>query len=101
VGNRGELLSFILNIPVKTGRLSPFIEVFYNEADSSVAYYNSTLYGNNNRQGVSAGITYEYHNLFNLNLRYTNADLINVNNSISSRNEMIFVGLETDYIDLL
>lgn len=101
VGNRGELLRLSCDIPLLKHMVIPYLEIFYNEADSSVSYYNSTHYGNNNRQGYSIGGSFIYDELFTVNFRFTDADLINVNNSISSRNQMIFVGLETSFISIL
>lgn len=101
VANRGELLQMSVDIPLEEDLFVPFIELFYSEADASVAYYNSTLYGNNNRQGYSVGMSYEYHELFKLKFRYTSADLIYVNNMLSSHNQMLFVGIETSFVDIL
>jgi len=100
-GNRGEIVQIGCDIPLMKHLLTPFFELFYNEADSSVAYYNSTSYGNNNRQGISLGANFKYEDVFSVKFRYTNADLINVNNSVSSRNQLLFLGLETSFISLL
>ncbi len=99
-GNRGELLSAQLEIQTAALRWTPYFELFYNEPDSSVAYYNSTKYGNNNREGVSVGLLLNYASQFDIMLRYTDADIIRVNNSIASRNQLLFVGISTSYRDI-
>jgi len=100
-GNRAEMVHSSLEIPFEHHVFTPFIEIFYSEADASVAYYNSTMYGNNNREGYSIGVNYDYNKLFRVKARFTDADLITVNNAISSRNQLLFIGLETYFVSLL
>lgn len=100
-GNRAEMLQCSLEIPYAEHLFTPFVEIFYNEADASVAYYNSTMYGNNNRKGYSIGLTYDHNNIFTVKARFTDADLVTVNNAISSRNQLLFIGLETYFVSLL
>ena len=55
---RGERIYSSLNIPWRSNVLTPSVELFFNESDSSVAAYNSALYGNNNSRGYLIGFEY-------------------------------------------
>ncbi len=56
----GRNLGFIGSIGTRLGLWTPFFEQFRNESDTSPGYYNSKLYGHNNKKGMRLGV--QYHN---------------------------------------
>ena len=71
---------------------------FFNEADSSPAYYNSSGLGHNNVKGNSYSLAFHYGNIFALNIRYTQSDVIRPNLVNTSRENIQF-SLETFYVN--
>ena len=100
--NRGDIAS--LSISIVHGELiyTPLVELFVNEQDSSVAYYNSTSYGNNNRQGYSISLELDYKKRFTTSVKFIDADLIDATaDRVTSRNQMILLSLKTSDINIL
>lgn len=71
---------------------------YYNEPDSSVAYYNSSSLGHNNREGFGVGLTYKHGNVFSISTEYISANLIydSIDN-INSDTEIFKIELITSY----
>ena len=71
---------------------------FFNEADSSPAYYNSSSLGHNNVKGNSYLAAFTYRNLFTLNIGYTESEVITPN-LVNTNRENLQISLETQYVD--
>jgi hypothetical protein len=75
----------------------PSAEVFFAESDSSPAYYNSSEFGHNNRQGWATDVELYFNKeKFKVLGRYVDADLINTN-LLQSRQKYILIKFETTY----
>ncbi len=93
--NRGEYSWVGIGLHFSTVKILSSVSRFYNESDVSPAYYNSSTYGNNNRQGWGAHLELVFvsQNLV-LNLDYVDSDRINP--AISQRDQEIFtIGFKT------
>lgn len=98
--NTGRLGFIRALIPLGDDELEAKFERFFNESDSSVAYYNSALYGHNNRVGYSAFAKYSFRNRgFSINLGYVNSDVIN-QKALESKEEKFQLQLETFFEDI-
>lgn len=77
--------------------LRPRFESFFVESDAVPAFYNSSDYGHNNRQGYSAGLDLEFRDAgFVIGGKYIDASLINPGTQ-QSRLQYILVRLVTLY----
>lgn len=97
--NTGRLGFVRALIPFGDDELEMKFENFFNESDSSVAFYNSALYGHNNRVGYSAFAKYSFRNRgFAINAGYVNSDVIN-QRALESQEEKFQLQLETFFED--
>lgn len=93
--NKGQSLTFGMSIIGGGMNIQPGYTVFYNESDTSPAYYNSSGRGHNNRVGQETALNVEFPEAnFRVLARYTIADVINVD---PTQEELTttYVGLET------
>ncbi len=95
---RSQVLKTSSEILIGDNILKPEVELFFTEADSAPAYYNSSRYGNTNRKGYSLGIGYKLpHKGFKVSAHFVDADLIDIGDLINSREQYLFLKLETLY----
>lgn len=98
--NTGRLGFLQTNLALGDDELQLRAENFFNESDSSVAYYNSAQYGHNNRVGYAALATYMFNNRgFAIKGAYINSDVINIK-ALESREEKVLFQLETFFEDI-
>ena len=77
--------------------LSSSLELFFNESDSSPAYFNAAEYGHNNMEGLGAHMKIEFpKHHFSAKADYYSADLINVNSSQYNQ-QFFFLRFVTEY----
>lgn len=77
--------------------LAPRVENFYNESDTSPAFYNDSDYGHNNRQGFGGQLDLIFKKSgFKIGGQYIDADVINPSRN-QSRQQYFMIRLETDY----
>ncbi len=70
---------------------------FFNESDSSPAFFNSAEYGHNNMQGFSAGVRFEFpKQRFYARADYYNANVINKNPDQYDQ-QIIYLRFVTEY----
>lgn len=70
---------------------------FFAEDDASPAFYNSSVFGHNNRKGMGASMTaYFQRQRFKLRALYIDAETINFNIN-QSRQQTLTIGFETFY----
>ncbi|MBT3236329.1 MAG: hypothetical protein HN353_10295 [Bdellovibrionales bacterium] len=94
---RGERIYSSLNIPWRSNVLTPSVELFFNESDSSVAAYNSALYGNNNSRGYLIGFEYLVGGYdYRIKTLYRRSEPIEAD-GINSPEDSISINLETSY----
>jgi hypothetical protein len=97
--NMGRLGFVRAILPFGDHELALRFENFFNESDSSVAFYNSALYGHNNRVGYSASAKYSFRDRgFAINAGYVNSDVIN-QRALESQEEKFALQLETFFED--
>ena len=93
---RGEIGQVEVGLPLMGNIFSLKAEKFFNESDSSPAYYNSNKYGNNNRQGYALEIEAKLLSThLTVNARWVDAQVIKVK-QWSSNEQSFFINLETD-----
>lgn len=97
--NRGQLLflgtDLMLNSEIN---IKPRYSVFFNESDTSPAYYNSWTMGNNNRKGMIAQVEVEFLKYgFSLNLEYVQSAMINPD-PFQFDKEVFSIGVETNHV---
>lgn len=71
---------------------------YFNESDSSPAFYNSSRLGHNNMKGQAYAAAFTYEELFRVRLQYSDADVISPN-LVNTRRQNLSVALETLYVD--
>lgn len=96
--NRGFSAELAASYHFSNHKLRASFMNFFNEADSSPAYYNSSALGHNNIKGNSYALSFHYGRLFAVNVRYTQSDVIRPN-LVNTARENIQFSLETFYID--
>ena len=93
--SQGFLTFGQLKFPITpTWRVIPRGEFFYNQGDTSPAFYNAVAYGHSNRQGYAADLRVE--NLkhgFAVRARYVDARLVETNPN-QADTTIFFLGLE-------
>jgi hypothetical protein len=94
--DKGQLYFIALPLRVTSEiNIIPRFEYFVNQSDSSPAFYNSSLYGNNNRQGSLAELKFDFvKQNFSLIARYVDAQIIE-ENPFQSRNQTFMIRVET------
>lgn len=81
--------------------LRPEYTTFFNESDTSPAFYNSFTLGHNNRQGFGLQMEVEFKRYkFKLTGRYVDSDVIN-QSLLQSRSQFFELRLGTTYADVL
>ncbi len=77
--------------------ITPIVTSFFNESDSSPAFFNSAEYGHNNMQGYSGGVKIEFpRQHFYAQASYFNAQLINKNPDQYDQ-QIIYLRFVTEY----
>lgn len=69
------------------------LEKFFIEPDATVAYYNTSSYGNTNRKGFTLEVIWKITSLSKINLRYIQSSLIN-KQSLRDQLQSVSLGLE-------
>lgn len=72
------------------------LEEFFIEPDATVSYYNSSAYGNTNREGFSVALSWKIKSDSKIKFRYIRSELIN-KNSIQDTLQSVSLGLEAKY----
>jgi len=87
----GRNTGYLTNFGVAGESFKVSTELFYNESDSSPAYYNDKSYGHNNRKGFALGLelTSQQYDL-TFNAKYIKANLIEQNQYQSDSNIILF-----------
>lgn len=96
--NHGQLISFATELALgKDLVLTPSVENFFNESDTSPAYYNSYVYGHNNRQGFAGGLVLDFpQSKFKISTKYVVSDVINETYN-QGKQQYLSIKLETSY----
>ncbi len=77
--------------------ITPSFEAYFNESDSSPAYFNSAEYGHNNMEGYGGHLKIEFpKEHFSAKADYYNSSLINQNSSQYNQ-QFFFLRFVTDY----
>lgn len=96
--NRGYLIETGLSFGILRQTLRASAMRFFNESDSSIAYYNNSRLGHNNREGYSVGIQALINNRVRISSYFTDSDVINPN-LVTTRQQHLTLALETVYAD--
>ena len=96
--NRGFLTEAGVVIKIRDHKLQLSAAQFFNESDSSVAFYNSSKFGHNNMEGYTAGASFTYNNIFKISGHYSDADVISAN-LVNTRRQNLSLSLETVYVE--
>lgn len=97
--NRGQLLYIESTLRVgKAMRITPRFSSFFNESDSSPAYYNRWEWGNNNRKGLIADLDVEFPQYgFKIGASYVQAAMIN-QDPFQFDKQVFMIGVETSHV---
>lgn len=97
--NKGQLLFIESTIRAgKTLNITPRYSAFFNESDTSPAYYNRWELGNNNRKGLIAEIDFEFPKAgFLINASYVQAAMINPD-PFQFDKQVFMIGVETNHV---
>ncbi len=99
--NQGQYTFGGARFNFKDVEISTVGDYFFTESDVTPAFYNSSAYGHNNRQGFGAKIGLKFKKLgFNLSMSYVEAQLINPTANQSDQ-RVLGIRLETLYDKLL
>lgn len=96
VGKARSLKLYFDQVSLFSQDLTLDLEEFFIEHDATVSYYNSTAYGNTNREGFAVALSWKMNKISKIKLRYIQSGLIN-KNSIQDKLQSISIGLESDY----
>lgn len=97
--NRGMLLGSEIFLRITpTIAVAPSFEYFYNEANTSPAFYNNgSVYGHNNREGQVIAMKLDFSKInFQIKGKYINSRLIDLN-PVQSDEEAFLIQLKTSY----
>lgn len=98
--NTGQILGGGFELELADVIIRPIAQVFYNESDTSPAFYNNANYGNNNRQGYGVKLDIEFPKQgFAVVTEYMDLDLINPSPH-QYHGQMIQFKLETTYAEI-
>ena len=100
--NQGERSYFSLyhNFRDKI-ELKTTLEYFANQSDSSIAYYNSEIYGHNNRVGVGLKLeSHFYQSGLNLGVSYRYSQPIEKLRTIQGEGHYLLVYIGTNYVSI-
>ncbi|MCO5141486.1 MAG: hypothetical protein M9962_00170 [Oligoflexia bacterium] len=96
--NQGRYAFLEFSKAFNTTLLSIKAEHYRNEADSTPAFYTSSEFGHNNRQGYGGSLKLEFKNMgFNLELKARSSDRIIQNPFQRDRFQFYQLGLELPY----
>ncbi|MBL6988322.1 MAG: hypothetical protein ISR65_01010 [Bacteriovoracaceae bacterium] len=74
-----KAMGYIAGAGLVYNKIYSSFDIFYNEQDSSPAYYNSSKFGHNNREGISLILGHKWQNdLMDLSLQYVDSKVINI-----------------------
>lgn len=96
--NRGFLTKLGLVWSLYDHKLDFSMANYFNESDSSPAFYNSSRLGHNNMEGQAYAVAFTYEDLFRVRVQYSDADVISPN-LVNTRRQNLNVALETLYVD--
>lgn len=83
------------NVDLRSG-----VDFFFAESDASPAYYNSTYYGHNNRDGYAVGLSANFKDQgFRVGGLFTDANVINPH-PLQERQQLYILKFETNYAAL-
>lgn len=97
--NRGQLLFLEsrLHLPNEI-EITPRMSTFFNESDTSPAYYNNWTLGNNNRKGIIAELEVDFKKYgFNVGVEYVHAALINPD-PFQNDKQVLTISVETNHV---
>lgn len=93
-----EMIELSPSLDRKFWNLKFTLAYFFNESDTTPAYYNPARYGNNNRVGESFEARFNFKRYqFSLVAQYVNAGTINSNLNQQRLTSML-LGVETEYV---
>jgi len=73
----GRNTGYLSKVGLQVKNYNLYSEIFYNESDSSPAYYNDKYYGHNNRKGMALGAAIEWKKYqLTLDAKYIQANVI-------------------------
>lgn len=96
--NRGFLTEAGIALKIRDHKLQVSAAQFFNESDSSVAFYNSSKFGHNNMKGYSVGASFVYKNIFKISGHFSDSDVISAN-LVNTRRQNLGLSLETVYVE--
>jgi len=96
--NRGYLTQLGATWNFYDHELDLSIANYFNESDSSPAFYNSSSLGHNNMKGQAYALAFTYEDLFRVRAQYSDTDVISPN-LVNTRRQNLSVALETLYVD--
>lgn len=96
--NRGFLTKVGVTWNFSDHELDLSLANYFNESDSSPAFYNSSRLGHNNMKGQAYAAAFTYEELFRVRVQYSDADVISPN-LVNTRRQNLSVALETLYVD--
>lgn len=83
------------NVDLRSG-----VDFFFAESDASPAYYNSTAFGHNNRNGLAVSLSANFKDHgFKVSGLFTDADVINPH-PLQERQQLYILKFETNYAAL-
>lgn len=96
--NRGFLTKIGATWNFQDHELDLSVANYFNESDSSPAFYNSSRLGHNNMKGQAYAAAFTYEELFRVRVQYSDTDVISPN-LVNTRRQNLSVALETLYVD--
>lgn len=98
--NQGRLGYIKSEIRIGDDLFIPMYQIFYNESDSSVSYYNSRAYGHNNREGYAIAAEYQFtKSKFKIKTEFGTTDVINAR-AFEGEEQRLMIRLETFFDDV-
>lgn len=97
--NRGQLLFLetTLRLPNEV-EIRPRFSTYFNESDTSPAYYNNWTLGNNNRKGFIAALDVEFKKYgFVMGAEYVQATMIN-SDPFQNDKQVLTISVETNHV---
>lgn len=98
--NTAQMAEIYLKYRHPVVEMKPYYTAFFNESDVSPARYNSSQFGNSNRQGYVAGleVTFPRHG-FKVEAQFVDANIIDEINSQQKDRDYLVVWVETLYVE--
>lgn len=96
--NRGQLIYLESTLRTSQLNITPRYSLFFNESDSSPAYYNRWQWGNNNRQGSVMQLEVEFPKYeFKIQAEFVQAKMIN-QDPFQFDKQVFILGVETNHV---